>query len=945
MSDSKRPTLIMIDGHALAYRQFFALPLGTFSTRDGEPTNATFGFARALLDVLEKDQPKYLLVTFDQGLSGRDELFDEYKGTREKMPDELRVQIERIHDLVQAFNIPILEVEGYEADDLLGTLARQAEAQDVDVLIVTGDRDLLQLVTDHTYVRLPPGRWTKTDQLFGPAEFREKYGDLEPPQLVDLKALMGDSSDNIPGVKGIGEKGAIKLIQAYGSLEGVYEHLDNLSKGQRSKLEDGRELAFLSKKLATIKTDAPVTLDLQACVAHDYDRNHVADLFRLLEFRMLADRIPTSGTPAAAPGKPQQMNLFGESPAAEEAARKNDERSVVDTTIVHDKAGLKALVEVLKQAQMIAFDTETTGTDQMQAELVGIALAVGPESGYYVPVGHTAAGQEALLEDVAIKQLPLQTVIDALRAPLTDPDIPKVGHNAKYDLVMLRRYGIDVAPISFDTMIAEWLSDPASRNKGLKNLAWVRLGVEMTPITELIGTGKNQITMDRVAIDQAAPYAAADATLTLRLVDELRPELEQKKVLSLLNDLELPLLPILADMEMAGIELDSSFLEAMSRELGERLAALEEEIYAESGGYGPFNINSPKQLNDVLFGKLQLPTEGISKTTHGFSTSANVLEDLRDRHPIVPLILEHRELTKLKGTYVDALPALVNPATGRVHTSFNQTGTVTGRVSSDNPNLQNIPVRTETGRQIRRAFVAPAGYKLLAVDYSQVELRVLAHVSGDETLIQAFLDGQDIHRATAAAVNNIPLDQVTYDQRRFAKSVNFGLMYGMGAYRLARDSDLTLAQAEDFIKRYFERFPRVRAYLEETKIRAADQGYLETLLGRRRYFPELQQTGKGRSMARQRAERQAINMPIQGTAADIMKLAMIHVHQKIKAGGHAARMLLQVHDELVIEVADDQLPSVTDLVRTTMEGAYDLKAPLRADASAGQNWLEMSELT
>ena len=493
-------------------------------------------------------------------------------------------------------------------------------------------------------------------------------------------------------------------------------------------------------------------------------------------------------------------------------------------------------------------------------------------------------------------------------------------------------------------MIAEWLSDPASRNKGLKNLAWARLGVEMTPIVELIGSGKNQITMAQVAAERAAPYAAADAALTFRLVDVLRPELAEKKVLSLLDDLELPLLPILADMEMAGIMLDSAVLKVMSVELGERLATLEEEIYAQSGGYGPFNINSPKQLNDVLFGKLQLPTDGLSKTTHGFSTSADVLEDLGNLHPIVGLILEHRELTKLKGTYVDALPLLVNPATGRVHTSFNQTGTVTGRVSSDNPNLQNIPVRTETGRQIRRAFVAPPGHRLLAVDYSQVELRILAHMSGDEMLIQAFLDGQDIHRATAAAVNNIPVEQVTYDQRRFAKSVNFGLMYGMGAYRLARDSELTLSQAEDFIKRYFERFPRVRAYLEETKIRAADQGYLETLSGRRRYFPELQQTGKGRSMARQRAERQAINMPIQGTAADIMKLAMIHVHQKLQAQHPDARMLLQVHDELVIEVADDQIAAVAALVRATMEAAADLRAPLRADARAGQNWLEMNEL-
>ena len=946
MVAEKRPLLIMVDGHALAYRQFFALPLGAFTTPEGEPTNATFGFARTLLDILEKDDPDYLLVTFDRGLSGRDEMFSEYKGTRDKMPDELRVQMERIHELVDAFNIPIMERDGIEADDLLGTLADQAEAAGIDVLIVTGDRDLLQLVTERIHVRLPGGGKSKGDEPYDLAAFAEKYENLTPPQLVDLKGLMGDSSDNIPGVKGIGEKGGIKLLQTYGTLEGIYANLEDISKGQRSKLEESRDLAFLSRDLARIRHDIPVTLDLDACVAQDYDRNRVSELFRQLQFRALIGRLSPTGESPAPAGTATQLSMFGEPESAAPAQRAVE---AAGTVIVRDQAGLEALVKALSEASVISFDTETTSTDQMAARLVGIALAVDGEVGYYVPVGHvTPAGgdQAALLDDAAVTQLDLQVVLDALRGPLTNPKIPKVAHNGKYDLVVLRRCGIDVSPITFDTMIAEWLSIPDSRNKGLKNLAWVRLGVQMTEISELLGSGKNEITMDRVAVERAAPYAAADAALTLRLVDNLRPELEEKHVLKLFADLEMPLIPILADMEMAGITLDKPFLAEMSTTLATRLDELEAEIHAQSGGYGPFNINSPKQLNDVLFGKLQLPTDGIRKTTHGFSTSADVLEDLRDKHPIIELILEHRELTKLKGTYVDALPALVNPETGRVHTSFNQTGTVTGRISSDNPNLQNIPVRTELGRRVRKAFTAPDGYVLLAVDYSQVELRVLAHISQDPTLLDAFRQGQDIHRTTAAAVHGIPFEQVTYEQRRFAKSVNFGLLYGMGAFRLARDSDLTLAQAESFIKAYFERFPRVQAYLDETKQLAAEQGYLETLMGRRRYFPELQHSSSTRTgaLARQRAERQAINMPIQGTAADIMKLAMIEVHDRLRAAGHRAAMLLQVHDELVLEVAEDELQDVAGLVSATMEGAFTLDAPLQADARWGHNWLEMQEL-
>lgn len=954
MPEQTRPTLVLIDGHAVAYRMFFALPLAGFQTKAGEPTNAAYGFARSLLDILETE-PDYLAVTFDQGLSGRDETYGEYKGTRDKMPDELRVQLDRIRELVMAFNIPILELEGYEADDVLGSVAPQAEAAGADVLIITGDRDILQLLTEHTKVQLPPGRNSNEPKLYDLDRFRAEYG-VEPPQLVDLKGLMGDSSDNIPGVKGVGEKTAKKLIGAYGSVTGVYEHIDETKGALKTKLETDRENAFLSRELAEIQRDVPVALDLAACVATDYEYNAVERVFRELEFRSLVDRLPGRPTAAAGPmstGGAQQLSMFG-TPEAEEAAAPV---GVVPFETVTTEEQLTALVERLESAEMIAFDIEGTSIDQMALDLVGICLAVDGELGYYIPVGHIApnappdtaaptsrgagpSAQPDLLAGHTSPQLDLDTVIAALHPALTNPAIPKAAHNAAFDLVVLRRYGIDVSPITFDTMIAEWVSDPGSRNLGLKNLAWVRTGVQMTDIKELIGTGKKQITMARVPIEYAAPYGAADAVMTHRLVEILRPELDERCVTKLFSEIEMPLVPVIADMEMAGVLLDVDFLAELSADLSTRLGALQEEIYDLSGGYGEFNLGSPKQLNDVLFGKLGLPTEGLRKTTHGFSTDAATLDALREHHPIVNEILRWRELSKLQSTYVDALPALVNPVTGRVHTSFNQTGAATGRLSSSNPNLQNIPIRSEEGRRVRRAFIAPEGYQLLAVDYSQVELRILAHYSQDAALLRAFHERQDIHRATAAAVYHIPPEEVTYEQRSFAKSVNFGLMYGMGAFRLARDSDLTLAEAEHFIAQYFAQFPGVRRYLDGSIELATKQGYLETLLGRRRYFPDLMSESTNHNR-RAQVEREAVNMPIQGTAADIIKIAMINLAQQLKERNTGARMLLQVHDELVLEVPNDAVSTVAPLVVETMEAAFTLDAALVAEARVGANWAEL----
>ncbi len=937
-----RPTLVLIDGHALAYRMYFALPVQSFHTRSGEPTNAVYGFARALMDLLD-EKPDYIAVVFDQGLSGREERYADYKGTREKMPDDLRIQLDRIRQVVEAFNIPIIELDGYEADDVIGAIAQQAEAQGVDVRIITGDRDLLQLLSEHTRVQLPARkRGQNGPDVWDLARFQQKYAGLRPEQWAEVKGLMGDSSDNIPGVHGVGEKTALKLISAYGSVQGVYDHLAEIKGALQKKLAADRENAFLSRELATIQRDIPVQIDLSACVAQDYDPQRVAELFRALEFRSLVDRLKARPKTAS---DARQLSMF------EVAESAQPTEPVVPYTVVDSEEKLRALVETLAQADDITFDVETTALDRIRADLVGIALAVDGERGYYVPVGHIApnapadpSAQPALVAEHTPHQLPRARVLEALRPALTDPHIPKFAHNAAYDLVVMRRHGVDVAPIAFDTMIAEWVRDPSSRNLRLKDLAWMVLDVRMQPIEELIGKrGKGQGTMDRVPIERAAPYAAADAALTRRLVDALRPELEERNVWPLFEQIEMPLVPVLADMEMAGVLLDVPYLHALSRELTHRLAELEDEAYALSGGYGKFNLGSPKQLNDVLFGKLGLPTHGLRKTTHGFSTDAATLEALRGTHPIIEVILQWRALSKLKSTYVDALPALVHPQTGRVHTTFNQTGTVTGRLSSSNPNLQNIPIRTEEGRRVRRAFIVPRGWRLLAVDYSQVELRILAHYSRDEALIEAFRRGEDIHRATAAAVYKVPPEQVTYEQRSFAKSVNFGLMYGMGAFRLARDSGLTLAEAEAFITEYFEHFPGVRRYLDEAVRQAKERGYTETLLGRRRYFPEFQQGNKRVGyQARQRAEREAINMPIQGTAADIIKIAMINLARALRKGGYDARMILQVHDELVLEVPADELMWVARLVVDVMENAFELIVPLIADARVGPNWAELS---
>lgn len=930
------PILYLIDGHALAYRTYFALTQGSggsrWQTKSGEFTAGTYGFTSVLLRILEQEDPDYLAVAFDTGKTFRDDIFPDYKGTREKMPDDLRPQIERIRELVDTFNIPRLELEGYEADDVLGSAARKAVDEGLGVKIITGDRDLLQLVDERVIVNLP-GRSLSDAKDYLPKDVEEYLG-VSPSQIVDYKALVGDSSDNIPGVYGIGKKTAETLLREYKNLDSIYEHLDEFSPSVRKKLQSGKENAYLSKKLATIVTNLEIPLDLEKAKSSHYDTDRIRALFRELEFHTLTKRLDIIDQRYGKVPKQdsQQLTLF-------EDDGKNKETFVIPTTskgeisfvIINSLDALNALVKELSSAVVIAFDTETTSTDQMSAKLVGISLAVNENQGYYIPIGHDHG-----------KQLDLSVVLEALNGPLTDLNIPKAGHNIKYDFVVLARHGLFVQPLSFDSMLAEWVTNPSSQSLGLKKLAWVRLGHNMTEIEELIGKGKDQISMAAVSIEDAAAYAADDAVVVIRLMPSLKAEMESKASLDLFNKLEMPLVHVLAEMEMEGISLDIHFLDEMSKQLGSRLDEIEKKIHEVIGE--EININSTQQLSMALFETLGLdPPPRARKTASGYySTAASVLEEMRGKHIVVDWVLEYRELAKLKSTYVDALPQQVNPETKRIHTSYNQAGSRTGRIASSDPNLQNIPIRTELGRMVRHAFIAAPGCELLAVDYSQVELRIVAHMAQDEAMIAAFQAGQDIHATTAAAIYGIDLLEVSKEQRRHAKAINFGLIYGMSAFGLTRTTDLTLAEAEDFVREYFKRFPGVKNYLDGIRKKAADQGYVETLLGRRRYFPNLKDP-RNRQL-QMREEREAINAPIQGTAADIIKIAMLELPKAIKKKGLEAKLLLQVHDELVLECQEDILLKTAEVVKQVMENAYQLDVPLKTDARYGKNWGELKLL-
>jgi DNA polymerase-1 len=899
----EKPLLVLFDGNALLHRAFHALPPLTLR-KSGEMVGAVYGFAQMLLKVINELKPSHYAIAFDmKGPTFRHKLFDQYKVHRPETPQELVGQLGRVRELVEAFKIPIFEQEGYEADDLLGTLSSQASDKDVETIIVTGDADAMQLVSPRVKVLYPKPRKSFSDtMLFDEAAVKEKYG-VSPEQIADLKGLVGDPSDNIPGVTGIGAKTAVKLIEQFGSVEGIYENIDKVEPEKlRALLKGSEAIARQSKELATIVTQIPVKLKLDDCRVSQYDRNKVTELFRELEFASLLPKLPQIEGAPSAEAKPPKG----------------------DYKIVNSDTDLDKLIKRLTAAKTFAFDTETTGLDPMSAQLVGISLSPAAGEAYYIPVGHIGLD--------TITQLPLEEVIAQIKPVMEDKALSKLAHNGKYDMAVLAQYGITVNNLSFDSMVAAYLL--GEKSMGLKALAFEHLAVEMTPISELIGAGKKQIPMSQVEIARTADYASADADMTFRLAEIFEAELKEQKLWKLFDEVELPLVPVLLHMERNGVALDGGLLKEMSQRLGEQLSKVEKEIYDNVGH--EFNINSPQQLSKVLFEDLGLTP--ARKTKGGYSTGASVLEELLGIHPIIELILDYRQLSKIKSTYIDALPGLINKKTGRLHTSFNQTRTTTGRLSSSEPNLQNIPVRGELGKEVRRAFIAPEGSQLLSADYSQIDLRALAHLSQDESLTSAFRHDEDIHTATAAQVFGVEPSKVTPEMRRVAKTVNFGVIYGMSEYGLEQATGLSREEAASFINAYFEKYPGVKQYLEKTKEEARQTGYVQTILGRRRAIPEINALNR---QVREAAERMAINMPVQGTSADIIKVAMINLEREIEKRSLKSKMILQVHDELIFEVPASELKEMKEIVPALMTSAMSLSVPLKAAVKAGPNWGEM----
>ena len=906
------PLLMLIDGHAQVHRAWHALIVSQHLTvgKTGEDITAVYGFTNAFLKALQDWAPTHCAIAFDLPTPTFRHLeYADYKAGRPEAPPELRPQFDRVRQLMRSFDVPIFEVDGYEADDVIGTLCREAEKQSMETIILTGDTDTFQLVSP--WVRVDLHYSVQKRKTYDENEIRLRFGGLGPDQQTDLKALKGDPSDNIPGVPGIGDKTAIKLVLEYGSLEGIYESIDQVNPPRlREALSAHKERAFQGKKLTTIVRDMPIELDLDACRFWTYSRQNVVDFFREMEFQMVS-RIPESKGGPSEPAK------------AESAPRVTLGPSSVDYRVVDTGDKLDEMLAELSRSGSFAFDTETTSQDPMKAEPVGFSFSIGPGKAWYIPVGHREG-----------PQLPLEEVLARLKPLLESPDITKSAHKWNYDMTVTEELGIKPRNFEFDTMLAAHLL--GRKALGLKNLALDILNVEMTPISDLIGTGRKQINMAQVPIEKVMEYACADADMTIRLRAILEEDLRKKGFWDLLSDVEMPLVPVLVTMQRHGVTLDAGALHEMSRDLNYQLMELESNIYSSIGHV--VNINSPQQLSDLLFNELKLP--GSKRTRTGYSTDANVLEGLRGQHEVVEQILDYRQLTKLKSTYVDALPELINQRTGRLHTSYNQIGSATGRMSSSDPNLQNIPVRTELGRQVRKAFVAQNApdWVLLSADYSQIELRVLAHLSEDSGLLEAFRRDEDIHSATASLMYDTPIDQVTADMRRIAKVLNFGVVYGLSPYGISQQTEFSPEEGRKFIEAYFAKYPGIQNYIESTKEQVKEEGFVATMLGRRRYIPEINATNYN---VRQGAERAAVNMPIQGGAADIMKLAMIRLHRSMQEAGLKAKMLLQVHDELMFEVPVGEIEAMTDMVRREMPRARELSVPLTVDVKTGPTWGDM----
>ncbi|NVK05161.1 MAG: DNA polymerase I [Flavobacteriia bacterium] len=923
--------LFLVDAYALIFRSYFAFARNPRVTSKGMDTSAIYGFTTTLLDVLKKENPSDIAVVFDiKGPTIRHEMYEEYKANRDETPEAIKIAVPYIHKILDALQIPYVGVEGYEADDVIGTLAKQAEKEGFTTYMMTPDKDFGQLVSDHIYMYKPP-RGGGQVEIMGPKEICEKWDIENVDQVIDILGMMGDSADNIPGLPGVGEKTAVKLIKQYGSLEGTLEHADEIKGKLGEKIRDNAELGVLSKKLATIFIDAPIKLSETDVKRDPIDEDKLKDVFEELEFRTLAKRVldveiqKNSGAQVVKQTG-DQMDLFGggadDESSAEDTGIKTIENTEHHYQKVDDDMGIQLLVDKLNKQKAVCFDTETTSLNALEAELVGIAFSYDSGKAYYVPVSENR--EEA------------QKRVDQFKPFFDNVEVEKIGQNLKYDMTVLQNYGVQIKGQIFDTMLAHYLLQPDMRHN-MDLLAETYLSYRPVSIEALIGKkGKSQGSMRDVEVDKVVEYAGEDADITFQLYNKFKPGLDQGGVQKIFSEVETPLVPVLAAMEYEGINIDVDALNSYSKELEKELEELEKSIIEEAGE--PFNIGSPRQLGEILFGKMEL-MEKPKKTKSGqYSTSEDILAGLVDKHPIVQKILDWRQVGKLKSTYVDALPALVSKKTGRIHTTFNQTVAATGRLSSTNPNLQNIPIRTERGRKVRGMFIPrDSDHILLAADYSQIELRIIAALSNDESMISAFQKGEDIHAATAAKVFDVALDEVTREQRSHAKTVNFGIIYGVSAFGLSQQTNLSRTEAKEVIDAYFRTYPGIRDYIDNQVELAKNQGFVETMLGRRRYLKDINSRN---AVVRGHAERNAVNAPIQGSAADVIKLAMIKIHHRMIEEGLKSKMLLQVHDELVFDARRDELERLEKLVVEEMQSAVELDVPLIVETGTGEDWLE-----
>lgn len=940
--------LVLVDGSSYLYRAFHAFP--PLTNREGEPTGAMYGVVNMLKSLISQVEPSHIAVVFDaKGKTFRDELFEQYKSHRPPMPDELRSQIQPLHAIIKALGIPLISVEGVEADDVIGTLAVQAAKEGKHVLISTGDKDMAQLVNDHIMLIN-----TMNNTLLDREGVIEKYG-IPPELVIDWLALQGDSSDNIPGVKGVGEKTALALLQGIGSIKTIYENLDKVAelsfRGAKTfapKLLSEKEMADLSYLLATIKTDVELDVTHDQLTTSPQDRDKLVELFGKYEFKKWLNEVMNGTNPVTTSTKERIPTNYEVTQAVEKTeniAKVEIDRSKYET--VTTEVQLAKWIKKIQAEKLVAVDTETNALDVMSAELVGISFGLASGEACYIPLTHKEevseqAGQGDLFAkntamvgyELVKNQLDLTACLAQLKPILEDEQIKKIGQNIKYDLTVFANHGIEVQGVAFDTMLESYTQNSTGRHN-MDDLAERYLGHKTIAFEEIAGKGKNQLTFDKIALDVASEYAAEDADVTMKLHQTLFPELEKTPtLLKLFNDIEMPLVRVLSHIERNGVLIDSQKLLAQSQEIEQRLAEVEAEVHQAAGQ--EFNLASTKQLQEILFEKLGLPVK--KKTPKGApSTNEEVLEELAQEGHIVPkLLIEHRGLSKLESTYTDKLPQMINPKTGRVHTSYHQAVTATGRLSSSDPNLQNIPIRNEEGRRIRQAFIAREGYKIVAADYSQIELRIMAHLAHDEGMLKAFTEGKDIHRSTAAEIFGVSLEEVTNEQRRNAKAINFGLIYGMSEFGLSNQLGISRQEARTYMDAYFNRYPNVLQFMTDIKAKAAEQGYVETLLGRRLYLPEIKSSN---GMRRKAAERVAINAPMQGTAADIIKVAMIGIDKMI-FGDENIKMIMQVHDELVFEVKAEMVEHYSQLIKTEMEKAIKLHVPLIADVGVGDNWDE-----